>query len=260
VESDTSWLASTEYDMNWLEANFADGNWKHAVEVTIPADLYFAVFDSLGINPPSIWVWTPKAVPQTPAAPDTAVGQDTTGLDTTGVDTTAGDTTNTRRSLELMDKEPMDVAANPPALDTSMVAQGDTLEPDTLTAYFRKHFVLRDQVVNGWAVITADDEYHIYLNGEYIKGDETAIFESVDHVSYIEISDFLHKGENVLAVDVTDFDGPPRYGLRFYMVLELLPVEVTSAAEKIRQAAAENIDEHQLMKIIVLNKNRIIAH
>ncbi len=262
VESDTSWLASTEYDMNWLETNFADGNWKHAVEVTIPADLYFAVFDSLGIDPPSIWVWTPRAVPpQSPAVPDSAAGQDTTGMDTTGVDTTTGDTTSTRRSLELMDKEPMDVAAtNPAGLDTSLMAQSDTLEPDTLTAYFRKHFILRDQVVNGWAVITADDEYHIYLNGEYIKGDETAMFESVDHVSYIEISDFLHKGENIIAVDVTDFDGPPRYGLRFYMVLELLPVEVTSAAEKIRQAAAENIDENQLMKIIVLNKNRIIAH
>ncbi len=260
VQSDTTWLASTEYDMNWLEVNFDDSGWKNAVEVLLPPDLYFALFDSLGVNPPSIWVWQPQKQPSVVAPIDTSKGMDTTGTDSVAMDTTGADTTQPARTLELMDKEPVDVTQTAETTDTVQIAQVDSLEPDTLTAYFRKHFNLRNQVIKGWALITADDEYHIYLNGEYIKGDETALFESVDSISYIEIGDFLHRGENVVAVEVTDFDGPPRYGFRFYMKLELLPVEVTSAAEKIRRAAAENIDEQELMRTVLLNKNRIIAH
>jgi len=128
-----------------------------------------------------------------------------------------------------------------------------------LTAYFRKHFSLKDRVINGWALITADDEYHFYLNGEYIKGDESAIFEQVDRVDFIEISDFLKVGENVIAIDVTDFDGPPRLGLRFYMELELLPVEITSAVERIRREAAESVYPERLKTVAILNKNKVLV-
>ena len=130
---------------------------------------------------------------------------------------------------------------------------------DTVTAYFRSVFNLSDRVINGWALLTADNEYHFYLNGEYIKGDDTKIFESVDRVDYIEISDFLKMGDNVIAIDVTDYNGVPHQGLRFYMHLEMLPGEITAAADRIRRKAAENVDENRLKTIVILNKNRILA-
>ena len=72
-----------------------------------------------------------------------------------------------------------------------------------------------------------------------------------------EISDFLKIGENTIAIDVTDFDGTPRYGLRFYMQLEILPGEITAAADRIRRKAAEEVDSERMKKVVILNKNRI---
>lgn len=257
IASDTTWLATLENDSDWVRPDYDDSGWKHAVAVELPAGMVFAQFDSAGVNPLAIWVWQqkPAAAPTNPPLPNEL--QDTTAVDTLA----PADTTRRPRSLELEDKEPL--AGTPPSvaatgLDTSRIQSGP-VEPDTLTAYFRKIFNLPDRVVDGWALITADDEYHFYLNGEYIKGDETGIFTHVDKVDYIEISDFLKPGDNVIAIDATDFDGPPRYGLKFYMMLEMLPVQVTQAAEKIRRQAAENVDENQLRVIVILNKNRILA-
>ena len=115
----------------------------------------------------------------------------------------------------------------------------------------------RIPLINGWILLTADNIYHFYLNGEYIKGDDTRLFESVDRVGFIEFGDFLQNGENVLAIDVTDDNGLPHYGLRFHMQLEMLPVEITAAAERIRRQAAENVDENRLKTVVILNKNRI---
>jgi hypothetical protein len=66
-------------------------------------------------------------------------------------------------------------------------------------------------------------------------------------------------GENLIAIDVTDVNGAPHYGLRFYLQLEILPLEITAAAERIRQKAAENVDENQLRAVAVLNKNRVLS-
>ncbi len=247
ITTDSSWKVTTEYDLDWINADFDDSNWEYAVVVKLPLGMVFSGFDTLGASPPSIWLFQ-----QLPAGTGMAP-PDTTALPSE----TPEDTTAAPRSLELEDKEPIEEGPLTPGTepDTSLAAG----EPDTLTAYFRKHFNLKDRAINGWALLTADDEYHFYLNGEYIKGDESSIFEQVDRVEYIEISDFLKVGDNVIAIDVTDFDGPPRYGLRFYMQVELLPVEITAAVEKIRRQAAENVDENRLRTIVILNKNRIVT-
>ncbi|MEJ2636307.1 MAG: tetratricopeptide repeat protein [Calditrichia bacterium] len=256
VKSDSTWLASKDYNMDWTREDFDDSGWKRVSLVNLPLDSVFAGFDTLQSKPEAIWLY--GAVSDTSAR--LLANLPVSDSASSGNVMAEADSISRPRSLELEDKIPLED-------DTlALVVSGtDTLrniapaEPDTLTAYFRKHFSLRDRVINGWVLLTGDDNYHFYLNGEYIKGDDTGKFQSVDRVGFIEISDFLKVGENVIGVDVTDFDGRPHYGLRFFMHLELLPGEITSAAERIRRQAAESVDMNQMEKVAVLNKNRIIA-
>jgi len=252
ISTGKDWLVSTDFDLDWVKRDFDDSNWSLAVPVELPSNLFFSKFDSAGVNPISIWLVT--------TLPDSDSTMTTSQPEVLQSDTSKIDTGRTIHSLDLEDKEPLEEAfAEETALNSSLDTTVISNEPDTLTAYFRKHFSLKDRVINGWALITADDEYHFYLNGEYIKGDESAIFEQVDRVDFIEISDFLKVGENVIAIDVTDFDGPPRLGLRFYMELELLPVEITSAVERIRREAAESVYPERLKTVAILNKNKVLV-
>jgi tetratricopeptide (TPR) repeat protein len=253
--SDASWKASTDFDMEWNLTQFDDTQWQNAAVVEIPFDMIFLGFDSLQTKPGSIWLYLAAATADTlfPGLDYTPQPE----LEMAPPDSVAPDRP---RSLDLEEKEIPDEAV----FTTRSQVPGSTdalgvAEPDTVTAYFRKKFIIQDRVVNGWALITADNDYHFYLNGEYIKGDDTKMFESVDRVEYIEISDFLNTGENTIAIDVTDFNGPPHLGLKFYLQLEMLPVEITAAAERIRRKAAENVDENRLRKVVILNKNRILS-
>ncbi|GAB4329812.1 MAG: hypothetical protein Kow0037_05080 [Calditrichia bacterium] len=245
ITSDPSWLAADTFQVGWNSANFDDAGWKPAEVVQLPLELVFAGFDTLEQAPASIWLYSFKNVPQDTGSMPLQPVADTTISDTGATDTT--------RSLELEDKEIPDEAS---LMTATMPAA--PVGPDTLTAYFRKVFELTSRIVNGWGLITADDSYHLYLNGEYIRGDGTNDFESVEKIEFYEISDFLKTGKNVLAVDVTDFDGEPRYGFRFYLHLESLPVEVTKAAEKIRSQIESGVDENEYRKVVTLNKNKIV--
>ncbi len=257
LSSDSTWLASATYDLEWINPEYPASEWKNAVITSLPATMIFPGFDSLATAPLSIWVYSPVtagdtgAVAAVSATPEPELLTDTTA---------AADSLPRPRSLDLEEKEiPEDVISS----QRTMIAEQEGLpsiqEPDTVTAYFRKKFTINDRVINGWVLLTGDNQYHFYLNGDYIKGDNVKIFETVDRVQYIELGDFIQKGENLIAVDVTDFNGAPHYGLRFYMHLELLPVEITAAAERIRQKAAENVDEASLKKLVILNKNRILS-
>jgi hypothetical protein len=230
--------------------------------VDLPATLIFPGLDSLENQPVSIWVYTIKPVDSLGISTDTlGLPQGATGEPMISGDTlmtAASDSAPRPRSLDLEEKEiPDDMIQEERPLITQGGFEASVISIDTVTAYFRHKFNLQDRVINGWVLLTADNVYHFYLNGQYIKGDDTKIFESVDRVSYIEFGDFLQQGENVIAVDVTDNNGVPNYGLRFHMQLEMLPVEITAAAERIRRKAAENVDEERLKNVVILNKNRI---
>ena len=66
----------------------------------------------------------------------------------------------------------------------------------------------------------------------------------------------LKQGDNILAIDVEDKDLTAK-GLKFYGYFEVIPSDITEAAE--RQARAEKIvaDPQVLKRINILNKNRI---
>ena len=108
-------------------------------------------------------------------------------------------------------------------------------------------------------IVTADDDYRLYLNGDYIIDDAYNLFTKLDSIDYITLEFSLKKGENILAIDVEDKDLTAQ-GLMFYGFFEVIPADVTEAAE--RQARAERVivDPKILRRINVLNKNRITSN
>lgn len=136
---------------------------------------------------------------------------------------------------------------------------GESELSDTVTTYFREKFTLPSKPVEGWIAITGDKSYHLYLNDIYITGNDQEGFEDVEVVHFNTFSNFLEKGDNLIAISDTDVDGPPHYGLRFYMQLTLLPGDMTDTIKNIKSKIGENnVDPAQLRKSGILNKNQIV--
>jgi tetratricopeptide (TPR) repeat protein len=237
IISDNSWLAIIGTEPGWNFKDYDDSNWKSAKEVSLPLSMYFPVLDSLGISPSAIW----------------AVAGSISGGSTT---------VEGSLSLDIIDKE-LEDTTNQSGINQTKQNQNDQAftEPqtDTLTAIFRKSFDLSAIPVGGWIAITGDKTYRFYLNDTYVIGVENSDFTlDVSIISFEAFSTILNEGKNVISCSVTDIDGPPRYGLRFYMLLEALPGEVTVAAEKIRESEEEKIDFNKLKETVILNKNRVV--
>ncbi|MCB0294032.1 MAG: hypothetical protein KDG51_02080, partial [Calditrichaeota bacterium] len=132
-------------------------------------------------------------------------------------------------------------------------------EPDTLEAFFRKQFNLSSKPIDGWIAIAGDKSYRLYINDVYITGKESGPFEQVEKISFATFADFIREGDNVIAVSLKDFDGPPRYGLRMHLDLKLLPGEISETIESIRSKMDQDrVDPQILKKSTILNKNRIV--
>ena len=232
IPSDSTWKATTLYDPGYNFPDFDDSNWDNAVEVPIPMDSLFTLLDSLQISPPAIWVAKIQGSGVTPSATPSLEIQD-----------------------KFMDSLNVDTLMTP---DTTMLGQEIINEPDTVTAYFRKHFVLDSKPIGGWLVITADKIFYLYLNGEYILGSEDGRYTQVEYLDYEVIRNIIHSGANTIAVAVTDTDGPPRYGLRFYLFLKLMPTEITQVIQSLKAIQTEDLSDYTVRKIVILNRNKIV--
>ncbi len=126
---------------------------------------------------------------------------------------------------------------------------------DTLV-FFRKVFYIDGKPVDGVIYVTADDDYRIYLNGEYLLDDEKNDYAVVDTVDYQTFSIYLRKGKNVLAVDVEDKD-LTRGGLKLYGYLEILPADIMKRAQELTRVKKVIVDPAILKNVNILNKNRI---
>jgi tetratricopeptide (TPR) repeat protein len=230
--SDSTWLATTYYEPGWNYEDYDDSNWQPSKVVNLPPNLQFALFDSLGINPDAIWAEKTILSPKKTITP----------------------------ALEIQDanfeKDTLSRGTQP--LDTVPAGEEAVVEPDTLTANFRKEFNLKSLPVDGKLAITGDKTYRCYLNDVYIIGVDDGDFENARLVPFEAFGNELRVGKNTVACSVTDYDGPPRYGLRFHMQLEFLPIELSEAVAKISEGNNENIDLDKLRQIVILNKNRIV--
>lgn len=239
--SDTTWLATTFYEPGWNYEDYDDSNWQNSILVNLPPTLQFALFDSLGISPDAIWA-SKTILSDKKASSNVLEMQDAEILE-------EGDTLG-------FQQDTINLATQ--VLDTSFTTTGSVEEPDTLTANFRKEFNLDALPVDGKIAITGDQTYRCYLNDIYIIGVDDGDFENAQLVPFQAFGSELRVGKNTLACSVTDYDGPPRYGLRFHLLLEFLPIQLSEAVAKINENNQEKIDLEKLRQIVILNKNRII--
>ncbi|MHA2203363.1 MAG: tetratricopeptide repeat protein, partial [Candidatus Hodarchaeales archaeon] len=184
--SDNTWKVSSEYLMDWIIPELDDSMWEQVVTVDLPIGISFPGYDAIQ-NSLSIWQGEEMIVDSlmTVPSPDSINLVDSTRI------SSSLDTTVVSRSLELEDKESFEDAFGAASSRVVVDSSSVSTEPDTVTLYFRKKFNLPVRTINGYAFITADDDYHFYLNGQYIKADEGKNFVSVDQIDYIEIGEFL---------------------------------------------------------------------
>lgn len=251
VVSDESWKYSTTYfEEEWVKLDFNDTGWSNAEVVP---STYNPFFD-LGYDPQAIWVRTTIA----PSVTDTMM-QDTLSMgmmDSSGV--AAGDTlmsdpfavTDTVMADSAQFVDPF--ASDSVAFESPAFA---SVEVDT-QVYFRKSFDIDGTPVSGAFYVTADEDYRVFLNGEYMIDDMLDNYSIIDTLDYYTLEYSVKPGKNVIAVDVIDADSSAG-GMKFYGFFEILPSDITAAAEK--QARVEKIivDPVVLKKLNVLNKNRI---
>lgn len=227
--SDQSWKATTTYSEGvWPTMDFDDSNWGNAkVEYG-----YEDQFAGLDVQPDAIWIPLPsmQLTPDTTAmfVPD-SVNADSTSM-SAAIDTLA-------------------------AADTSLFAEAGEFEADSIV-FFRKTIELNGTPVSGEIFVTADNDFRLYLNGEYLLDDAEDDFNSLDTLDYYTFQEFLKPGRNVIGIDVEDKDHS-RKGLKFYGSLEVLPLDITAAAEEKAKVQKVVADPVILRKINILNKNRI---
>jgi len=89
-------------------------------------------------------------------------------------------------------------------------------------------------------------------------GSEDGHYTNVDYLDYEVLRTIIKSGENTVAVAVTDTDGPPRYGLRFYLFLKLMPSEITKVIENLKTIKTEDLSDFTVRKIVILNRNKIV--
>ena len=140
------------------------------------------------------------------------------------------------------------------AMSEEMAA--DTSSSDTVQVYFRKRLDLKGTPVEGVIYITADNDYNLFLNGEYITDDVDNNFAIVDTIDYGYLSYSIKQGVNTLALRVIDTDKTAG-GVKIYGVIQLIPIDILASMEARSKVAELNIDPAILHRLNTLNKNRI---
>ena len=236
--SDDSWFATTEEQHStWLQVDFDASLWNLAAIVPSAANQFAA----MGINPQAIWV---------PTVIDTNLGSITPGNSVTPVqsDTNAFGAT---------DSSMIDSAGNPIMVPGFMDTQVNTsgLNPDT-SVFLRKTFKMNGKVVGGEIYVTADDDFRLYLNGEYLIDDYEDNFSIIDTLDFYTFDRFIVNGDNAIAVDVLDKDLTGS-GFKLYGYFELVPLDLISSAETENLDSSMFADPQTIKSVNTLRKNRI---
>ncbi|MEJ2542465.1 MAG: tetratricopeptide repeat protein [Calditrichaceae bacterium] len=242
VVSDGTWLFSTTYTPEvWTMSDFDDSGWQNAGVVFNSTNPYA----SLNLYPDAIWTVHQMVSDST--------------LDSLGINSPIIETPEENEIIENADSSM--AFADTVMIDStggSIIAETGPADADSIV-FFRKKFAIDGTPTNGLFIVTADDDYRLYLNGDYIIDDAENTFTKLDSIDYITLEYSLKKGENIIAIDVEDKDLTAQ-GLMFYSYFEVIPADITEAAE--RQARAERVvvDPQLLERVNVLNKNRITTN
>lgn len=238
IFSDGTWRAeNTDQQTMWIKRDFDDSSWTNAVVVPSITNQ----FASLGFDPAAIWY--PKKEPVFNAA-DTAFG----GFPQT-------DSLNVGNQLD-------SVSAYSPTDSSSLGIQSNVMDDmnnnisgDTLV-FLRKSFKLNGKVVGGELYTTADDDYRLYINGEYIIDDYANDFLKLDTLDYYTFDRFTNNGSNTIAVDIFDKDLTGS-GFKLFGYFELVPLDLSTGAETEKIESSLYADPNTIKKINTLRKNRV---
>ena len=222
---------SNEYNGDWVFPEFDDSNWKNA-QILFSAVNQFA---ALGENPDAIW----KRFSNQPLVTDT--------LHTT-LDTTLS-VIDTMSSVDSLSQS--ETALN----ETNFSETSETASLDSLL-FFRKNLILDGKIVSGTIYVTADEDFRLYINGEYIIDDIDNDFFRLDTLDFYTFDRFIKEGRNVIAVDVLDKDYTGG-GLKLFGNFELLPSDVISSADSEQSDQQVFINPEAFKKLNILRKNRI---
>ena len=247
VQSDSTWLATSQYSQNWNLLEFGDAGWESAKVLAVDFDEISPIFDSLQVAPPSIWYSRYLASQNTGI-----IGNPLDFEDRTLQDSTLQDGGSSLTNFSLSDSTANDTS--------SQFTLGTEVEPDSVTAYFRKSFELKSKPIEGWLAVAGDQKFRIFLNDIYLLGVDEDGFQNVQVLNFTTFAEFLVDGKNLITASVTDPDGVPRNGLKFYLSLRLLPGEINETISRIRnQVQPRDIQPEQLRRSGVTNKNRVVS-
>jgi len=230
IFSDESWQYDTVYHgEGWVKPEFNASSWQNAVVVHSDTNQFAAI----GVNPPAIWE-------------EVSVPNDTMGVAAPSDSAAFADSLQTEMAL-------MDSTS---ALSDSAQQLGHAAAQSDTLVFFRKTFEINGTPISGAIYVTADEGFHMWLNGEYLLDDVSNFYSKLDTLDYYTFDIVLKKGQNVLTMDVEDKDHTAG-GLKFYAVFELLPGDVTAAAEEKAKVKKIFVDPSILRKANILNRNRI---
>jgi hypothetical protein len=221
IVSDETWKATaTYYPDVWINVDFDDAAWPDAVIITNE----FNQFATHGVDPTPIWLQSVgSSISQEPAVPDSSAVQPD--------------------SLAVIDS-------------LSQIQPVTAISVSDTVAFFRKTFEIHGTPLSGKFYTSADNDFQIYLNGEYLIDDEANDYMTVDSLDYFTFDVYLRQGKNVIGINVDDKDRSAK-GMKFYGYLEVLPADITSAAEEKAKVTKVLVDPQLLNRIYILNKNRI---
>jgi len=229
IPSSAEWLASASYENGWTSVEFRDAGWRQAVVLGAAKTIGDSTVQR-------IWLvvadtsFGRSSVDTLFAVPEVDV------LDTTAVDTGAAADTS---------KAPVDSLEAGQDTLTVRAASYEVSQRPAKRVYFRRRFILAGLPVSGRVELAVDDSYNLFLNGEYIAQHTFDPEKGIQMVVH-ELGEYLHSGENVIAIEATDSDGSGG-GLEGLLIIEHLP-----GWEKMQVEMAKQTERHR--EILIFDK------
>lgn len=228
LSSDESWKVVRTYPgEEWTKLGFDDSNWEYAT-IIFNNENQFA---RLNANPDAIWL--PKLM-NTDSFESDSLASVVSGIDSFAVS---------------------DTLLSMTADSSEISKQSFSVAVDSI-AFFRKMFNVNGTPVGGQIYASADNDFRLYMNGEYILDDEANSYSEIDSTDFYIFNIYLKNGANVLGIDVEDKDYTGG-GLKVYGYLEILPADLTAVAEEKTKVKKIDVDPIVLQRISILRKNWI---
>jgi hypothetical protein len=117
--------------------------------------------------------------------------------------------------------------------------------------WFRKVFNIEDRPSAGQIYLTADDDFNLYLNGEYLLADEQDSVDWMDVKEY-NVGSYLKEGDNLIAFEVVDSDNT-RNGLLVGLVYKTIP-DIETALAKMKENMLKQQEADRDAKLALIEK------